>query len=116
MENVKDFDAFMAERGGEQVKFKIKGRDYAVDASPPLVAVIRLQRLYKDGGGETELSNMELETLGCDVLGRESFDLMMSDGVTVEEFTEIFQWLWTAFNLGSKDDAEEVIDKKKPSE
>jgi len=116
MGSVKDFDAFMAERGKEEVKFKIKGREYAVAASPPLIAVIRLQRLNKSGNANAELSNMELEILGCDILGHENFDQMMNDGVTIDEFSQIFQWLWTRFNIGDKqtgENVEDFIDKKK---
>jgi hypothetical protein len=60
------------------------------------------------------LSELELEQMGIDVLGKEQFEQMMSDGVTIQEFEHIFEWIWSLYR-GVEMSDEASDDQKKTS-
>ena len=93
----RDFDAFFAEAYQENITFKVKGREYKVSPSPSLGAVVRLDKIRRSKGLESALSELELEQMGIDVLGKEQFDQMLADGVTIQEFEHIFEWIWNLY-------------------
>ena len=108
----RDFDAFFAEAHKENITFKVKGREYTVPPSPSLGAVVRLDKIRRNKGMEGALSELELEQMGVDVLGREQFEQMMADGVTIQEFEHIFEWIWSLYR-GVEPSDEANDDQKK---
>ena len=110
----RDFDAFFAEAHQENITFKVKGSEYTVPPSPSLGAVVRLDKIRRNKGMEGALSELELEQMGVDVLGREQFDQMMADGVTIQEFERIFEWIWSLYR-GVEPEDEAKDDQKKTS-
>jgi len=110
----RDFDAFFAEANQENITFKVRGREYSVPPSPSLGAVVRLDKIRRNKGMEGALSELELEQMGVDVLGREQFDQMMADGVTIQEFERIFEWIWSLYR-GVESEDETKDDQKKTS-
>ena len=108
----RDFDAFFAEAEGENITFKIKGREYSIPPSPSLGAVVRLDKIRRSKGPEGALSELELGQMGTDVLGVKQFEQMMADGVTIQEFEHIFEWIWNVYK-GVPDDDEAGDGKKK---
>ena len=109
----RDFDAFFAEAEGENITFKVKGRQYSVPPSPSLGAVVRLDKIRRSKGPEGALSELELGQMGVDVLGQEQFEQMMADGVTIHEFEQIFEWIWNMYKGVPDDDDEGSGDGKK---
>jgi len=93
----RDFDAFFAEANQENITFKVRGREYSVPPSPSLGAVVRLDKIRRTKGLESALSELELEQMGIDVLGKEQFDQMLADGVTIQEFEPVFEWIWNLY-------------------
>ena len=110
----RDFDAFFAEAHEENITFKVKGREYTVPPSPSLGAVVRLDKIRRNKGLDSALSELELEQMGIDVLGKEQFDQMMADGVTIQEFERIFEWIWSLYR-GVESEDETKDDQKKTS-
>lgn len=108
----RDFDAFFAEAHQENITFKVKGREYTVPPSPSLGAVVRLDKIRRNKGMEGALSELELEQMGVDVLGKEQFEQMMADGVTIQEFEHIFEWIWSLYR-GIEPSDEAGDDQKK---
>ena len=108
----RDFDAFFAEAHEENITFKVKGREYTIPPSPSLGAVVRLDKIRRSKGMDGALSELELEQMGIDVLGKEQFEQMMADGVTIQEFEHIFEWIWSLYRgVEPSDEANE--DQKK---
>jgi len=107
----RDFDAFFAEAEGEDITFKVRGREYSVPPSPSLAAVVKLDKIRRSKGPDSVLSEVELGQLGIDVLGQEQFDQMMDDGVTITEFETIFEWVWGLYR-GVEPDEEAGGQKK----
>jgi len=108
----RDFDAFFAEAHEENITFKVKGREYTIPPSPSLGAVVRLDKIRRSKGMDGALSELELEQMGIDVLGKEQFDQMMADGVTIQEFECIFEWIWSLYR-GVESEDETKDDQKK---
>ena len=104
----RDFDAFFAEAYKENITFKVKGREYTIPPSPSLGAVVRLDKIRRSRGMDGALSELELEQMGIDVLGKEQFEQMIADGVTIQESEQIFEWIWSIYRGGETgDDASE---------
>ena len=110
----RDFDAFFAEAYKENITFKVKGREYTVPPSPSLGSVVRLDKIRRNKGMDGALSELELEQMGIDVLGKEQFEQMMADGVTIQEFEHIFEWIWSLYR-GVEMSDEASDDQKKTS-
>ena len=108
----RDFDAFFAEAYKENITFKVKGREYTIPPSPSLGAVVRLDKIRRSKGMDGALSELELEQMGIDVLGKEQFEQMIADGVTIQEFEQIFEWIWSLYRgVETSDEAND--DQKK---
>jgi hypothetical protein len=110
----RDFDAFFAEAYQENITFKVKGREYTIPPSPSLGAVVRLDKIRRSKGMDGALSELELEQMGIDVLGKGQFDQMIADGVTIQEFEQIFEWIWSLYR-GVETSEEASDDQKKTS-
>ncbi len=110
----RDFDAFFAEANRENITFKVRGREYSVPPSPSLGAVVWLDKIRRTKGLESALSELELEQMGIDVLGKEQFDQMLADGVTIQEFEHVFEWIWSLYR-GVEPSNETSNDQKKTS-
>ncbi len=52
--------------------------------------------------------------MGIDVLGKEQFDQMLADGVTIQEFEHVFEWIWSLYR-GVEPSNETSNDQKKTS-
>lgn len=100
----RDFDAFFAEAYKENITFKVKGREYTIPPSPSLGAVVRLDKIRRSKGMDGALSELELEQMGIDVLGKGQFDQMIADGVTIQEFEHVFEWIWNLYKGAEPED------------
>lgn len=96
--SVKDFDRFLAERGGRTMKLRILGREIAVPAELPWWYVMKVERLLKEG---TPIPGEENAALLRQLLRTEDYEYVVGH----PEFRA--SWFWEIIAFGWLRDSDE---------
>ena len=92
MDKYKDFDDAWQEKKQEGPTFKAYGEEYELPPSPPATLVLRLNRLMKEHGGESQIPQSAMLDMATSLLGEDTLDELSEKGMSVDEMGDIIQW------------------------
>ena len=105
MEDMLDFDRFLAEKEKRTLPVRVMGKVYAVRPEFPAIVPILMARSEEMGEGDAT----RLVLKAADALfGKEAMDEIAGKGLTVEELAELVRQVFT--RIQRQDEAEEIRD------
>lgn len=112
----RDFDQGRAEKQGEPVVFKIRGREITLPPSIPAIVPITALRLSKTYGKESNVPKEEIISLALQVLGDQVLDQLFEAGVTTDELGDILRWVFSVYSGVDPEEEESEGNSQAPAE
>ena len=105
MEDMLDFDRFLAEKEKRTLPVRVMGKVYAV--RPEIPAIVPILMARSEEMGEGDATRLVLKTADA-LFGKEAMDEIAGKGLTVEELAELVRQVFT--RIQRTDAAEEIRD------
>ena len=105
MEDMLDFDRFLAEKERKMLPVRVMGKVYAV--RPEIPAIVPILMARSEEMGEGDATRLVLKAADA-LFGKEAMDEIAGKGLTVEELAELVRQVFT--RIQRQDAAEEIRD------
>lgn len=110
MSDVKDFDAFWAEKGQEPLRVRVLGGEYDLPSEMPAALSLRIVRMQmevasgqRDDGDKVALN--ELEAIAEELFGKDVYRSWVEKGIGIDQLTNVLEWALAQYG-GTGEEAE----------
>jgi len=101
----RDFDAWEAERKGEPLRFRVRGKTFELPPALPALIPIRAMRLQKQYGSQAEIPQHEMLDLALALFGEEQLEDLLATGIGMDALAEIVSWAVEEYTGASQGNA-----------
>ena len=97
-QNVHDFDSFWKEKQKKPLIFTAFGEEYALPAEIPASITIKMIRMQKKYGDESEIPRGDQIDIALEMFGEDQLEKLMSNQeFSIEKLTDIIQWAMSQY-------------------